>query len=574
MMPRPSSDGLDNGYPQSFGGRSNNRSQPNFQQNPSGYSQDNEQQLRQRFSMVGASAPPTLSPHGGGGGGSGGMDQGMMPNQQQQQHQQQHQQQQQMGYAGNRHDMSRNSPNTSSINAMGGGGGHGHQQQQQYQIGDLSPTLAHRMQMNAGGMGSSGMYQQQMGNNPSPNYASAMEMDSRGVTPTGPATGGAPTASTTPGGSLSQADREEELLLNLLIARRQRGSRMSADGGRNAQSLADELMRLRQSRSQASSSAQQMGQSSRGSHMPPVPGLPPLYTEPGGSSSYLPAGNMGGGSGAGGGGGGMPSYESYVRQSSDHMMSAMQDASERIERPSRLLDARSQGQDVMRDFSGRGLKRPAHMGGSMGEFGNLKYPTAMGMQGYDVPPVKKKRTHKKKPADMPRRPLSAYNLFFSEERERILKEIDVKDGSATPADSTSKDEDTAKEESNTEATEGEDDSDKPKALMRPLIPAQKKRRPHRKTHGKISFQQLARMVGERWKALPDDQRKYYQGLAEADMKRQKVAMEEYYAKQNASKEEIKGESKEGDAEMDTDKETEKEEEKVVVGESKAVGVGL
>lgn len=557
-MPRPSSDGLENGYPQSFN-RSNNRSQPNFQQNPSGYSH-NDEQFRQRFSMVGASAPSTLSPRAGGGG-AGGMDQGMMQNQQQQQQQQQH-----MGYVGNRHDMAGNSPNTSQNNPMGGGGG-GHGHQQQYQIGDLSPTLAHRMQMNAGGMGSGGMYQQ-MGNNPSPNYASAMEMDSRGLTPTGPAIGGAPGtgAATTPGGSISQADREEELLLNLLIARRQRGSRMSADGGRNAQSLADELMRLRQSRSQASSNA--MGQSSRGSHMPPVPGLPPIYTEPGGSNTYNPS-NMGGASGAGGGGGGLPSYESYVHQSSDHMMSAMQDASERIERPSRLLDARSQGQDVMLDFSGRGLKRPAQMGGSM-EFGNLKYPTAMGMQSYEVAPVKKKRTHKKKPADMPRRPLSAYNLFFSEERERILKEIDVKEG--VPASTgDSKDEDTVKEESVTEATEGEDDTDKPKALMRPLIPAQKKRRPHRKTHGKISFQQLARMVGERWKALPDDQRKYYQGLAEADMKRQKIAMEEYYAKQNASKEAAK---EEGGAEMETEKDTEKEENKVVVDESKAVGVGL
>lgn len=78
----------------------------------------------------------------------------------------------------------------------------------------------------------------------------------------------------------------------------------------------------------------------------------------------------------------------------------------------------------------------------------------------------------------------------------------------------------------------EDEEEKPKALMRPLIPAEKKRRPHRKTHGKISFQELARMVGERWKSLPDDERKYYQDLAQEDMKRQKVAMEEYYAKQN------------------------------------------
>lgn len=71
-------------------------------------------------------------------------------------------------------------------------------------------------------------------------------------------------------------------------------------------------------------------------------------------------------------------------------------------------------------------------------------------------------------------------------------------------------------------------------MLRPLIPAEKKRRPHRKTHGKISFQELARMVGERWKSLPDNERKYYQDLAQEDMKRQKVAMEEYYAKQNTS----------------------------------------
>jgi TRAP-type C4-dicarboxylate transport system substrate-binding protein len=44
------------------------------------------------------------------------------------------------------------------------------------------------------------------------------------------------------------------------------------------------------------------------------------------------------------------------------------------------------------------------------------------------------------------------------------------------------------------------------------------------------------MVGERWKKLPDDQRKYYQELAQEDMKRQKQAMEEYYAKQQALKE--------------------------------------
>jgi len=132
----------------------------------------------------------------------------------------------------------------------------------------------------------------------------------------------------------------------------------------------------------------------------------------------------------------------------------------------------------------------------------------------DVQPPKKRRLHKKKPADMPRRPLSAYNLFFSEERERILREIE------------------GKSEVDKKDPDGKDES-KPKALLRPLLPSEKKRRPHRKTHGKISFQELATKVGQRWKALPDDRRKYYQDLAQEDMKRQKKAMEEYYQKRSA-----------------------------------------
>jgi len=35
--------------------------------------------------------------------------------------------------------------------------------------------------------------------------------------------------------------------------------------------------------------------------------------------------------------------------------------------------------------------------------------------------------------------------------------------------------------------------------------------------------------------LPDDKRKYYQNLAQEDMKRQKEAMEEYYARQQGGK---------------------------------------
>jgi hypothetical protein len=131
---------------------------------------------------------------------------------------------------------------------------------------------------------------------------------------------------------------------------------------------------------------------------------------------------------------------------------------------------------------------------------------------------------------MPRRPLSAYNLFFSEERERILKEIE---GATEDGDDEGKSE-KGDEGDLGAGKETAEETGKPKALLRPLLPAEKKRRPHRKTHGKISFQLLAQKVGQRWKALPDDSRRYYQDLAQEDMKRQKKAMEEYYQKRSAA----------------------------------------
>jgi len=96
----------------------------------------------------------------------------------------------------------------------------------------------------------------------------------------------------------------------------------------------------------------------------------------------------------------------------------------------------------------------------------------------------------KKPKDKPNRPLSAYNLFFKAERAAMLGD----DAKAHDQDKGQK-------------------------------------RIHRKTHGKISFDDMARQIGQRWKALPEGEKKLLQDRATEEKNRYKTELEAWKAEQ-------------------------------------------
>ncbi len=128
------------------------------------------------------------------------------------------------------------------------------------------------------------------------------------------------------------------------------------------------------------------------------------------------------------------------------------------------------------------------------------------------------------------RPLSAYNFFFSEERVHVLNSIPDPVDKDAPADGSSATPAPKPAESKEEVEKKA--SSTAERLLNIRDAKNVKRRPHRKSHGKIAFKDLARTIGQRWRALTEEGKQKYNALAEKDLQRYNEQMKEYNSKRN------------------------------------------
>jgi HMG (high mobility group) box len=120
-----------------------------------------------------------------------------------------------------------------------------------------------------------------------------------------------------------------------------------------------------------------------------------------------------------------------------------------------------------------------------------------------TPAAAARKPTKKKAKDKPKRPLSAYNFFFKEERGKILKVVLEEDKSLN---------------NDPRADDYLDEA----ALIR-----------LRKDSGKVSFEEMGKIIGHRWKNIDPERLAKYQDMATSDTDRYRKEMSTYNGRQEA-----------------------------------------
>jgi hypothetical protein len=130
---------------------------------------------------------------------------------------------------------------------------------------------------------------------------------------------------------------------------------------------------------------------------------------------------------------------------------------------------------------------------------NLTKVSSIERMDAEVSGVSPKKKNWKKPKDMPKRPLSAYNLFFADERKRLIEDKDAR-GNVTQGMSL----DTAlRSPQSSPSSSGK----------------------------KLGFAGLARTVAAKWKTLNPETKLRYEQQADIEKARYKAQMKEYNEQQ-------------------------------------------